>query len=163
MLFRSVIAFDIHAKKGAANQKTTRLHCVLSYVEADGTTDKTTIASSAITTEVTDTETIYHIHASLPESVEIDITDRIILDVYANVGTGAQDSVVTLYMEGVHDSHVDFEVSGGIWQNYGDVLDDLNTLGAVGADSEVLVGTAAGALAWESGATLRTSFRSGYR
>ena len=152
-----VIAFDVHAKKGANNQKATQLYCILSYVEADGTTDKTTIATSAITAELTDTETIYHIHASLAESVSIDITDRIILDVYANVGTGALDSVVTLYMEGVHDSHVDFEVSGGIWQNQGDVLDDLNTLGVVASDGQFIVGTGIGAFAYESGATVRTS------
>ena len=42
-------------------------------------------------------------------------------------------------------------------QAQGDVLDDLNTLGANSADSEFLVGTGAGALAWESGATVRTS------
>lgn len=37
------------------------------------------------------------------------------------------------------------------------VLEDINTLGANAADSEFLVGTGAGALAWESGATVRTS------
>jgi hypothetical protein len=37
------------------------------------------------------------------------------------------------------------------------LLEDLNTLGACSADSEVMVGTAAGVMAWESGATLRTS------
>lgn len=42
-------------------------------------------------------------------------------------------------------------------QAQGDVLDDLNTLGAVGADSEFLVGTGAGALAWENAATAATS------
>jgi hypothetical protein len=38
-------------------------------------------------------------------------------------------------------------------QTQGAVLDDLNTTGANAADSEFLVGTGAGALAWESGAT----------
>ena len=42
-------------------------------------------------------------------------------------------------------------------QAQGDVLDDLNTLGANAADGEIAVGTGAGALAWESEATLRTS------
>ena len=152
-----VIAFDIHAKKGAANQRATQLYFVLSYVNADGTTGKTTIATSAICSELSEVETICHMHASLAASVEVDITDRIIIDVYANVGAGAQDAVVTLYMEGVHDSHVDFEVSGGVWQNHGYVLDDINTLGQVAADSEFLVGTGAGTFAWETGATLRTS------
>lgn len=42
-------------------------------------------------------------------------------------------------------------------QAHGAGLDDLNTLGAVGANGEFLVGTGAGTLAWESGATARTS------
>ena len=42
-------------------------------------------------------------------------------------------------------------------QTHGDVLDDFNTLGAVTGDDYVLIGTGAGVLAWETGATLRTS------
>ncbi|KKM87354.1 hypothetical protein LCGC14_1269720, partial [marine sediment metagenome] len=42
-------------------------------------------------------------------------------------------------------------------QTQGDVLDDLNILGAVGANSEFLVGTGAGTLAWENAATAATS------
>jgi hypothetical protein len=50
-----------------------------------------------------------------------------------------------------------FFTTGAGFQTQGDVLDDLNTTGANTADSEFLVGTGAGALAWESGATARTS------
>lgn len=42
-------------------------------------------------------------------------------------------------------------------QAHGAVLDDLNTLGANSAANEVLISTGVGALAWESGATARTS------
>jgi photosystem II stability/assembly factor-like uncharacterized protein len=42
-------------------------------------------------------------------------------------------------------------------EDLGGVLQDLNTLGAVGANSEFLVGTGAGALAWENAATAATS------
>ncbi len=42
-------------------------------------------------------------------------------------------------------------------QTQGDVLDDFNALGAVGGDGEMIVGTGAGAFAYESGATLRAS------
>ena len=42
-------------------------------------------------------------------------------------------------------------------QAHSDALDDLDTLGASTADGEFLVATGAGALAWESGATARTS------
>ncbi len=40
-------------------------------------------------------------------------------------------------------------------QAFGAVLDDWNTLGAVGADGEIAVGTAAGVFAYESGSVLR--------
>ena len=60
-------------------------------------------------------------------------------------------------MEGTNDCHITNLLPSNIWQTQGDVLDDLNTLGVVGADSEFLVGTAAGAFAWESGNTVRTS------
>jgi hypothetical protein len=42
-------------------------------------------------------------------------------------------------------------------QAQGDVLDDLNTLGAASADGEFVVATGAGAFAYEAGATARTS------
>lgn len=157
ILTSGVLSFDFHAKKGNANQRATTLYAILSSVDADGTTGKTTIAQSATTADLTDAEVIYHIHASLAEEVEIADTARLILDIYAVVGAGAQDTVVTLYMEGNHDSHFQIGIAGGVWQNWGPVLDDLNTLGANSADSEFLVGTAAGALTWESGATVRTS------
>lgn len=41
------------------------------------------------------------------------------------------------------------------------LLEDLDTLGACSADSEFLVGTGAGALAWESGSTARASMGAG--
>lgn len=42
-------------------------------------------------------------------------------------------------------------------QAFGDILDDLNTLGAASADGEFIVATGAGAFAYESGATARAS------
>ena len=51
----------------------------------------------------------------------------------------------------------DADVNLGALQAQGAVLDDLNTTGANSADGEILVGTGAGALAWESGATARAS------
>lgn len=44
-----------------------------------------------------------------------------------------------------------------IASSLGDVLEDLNTLGAASADGEFIVATGAGAFAYESGATARTS------
>ena len=156
-LHSGVIVFHLHAKKGASNQRTTVLNAILSKVAANGTSSKVTIATTENSAELTDTETTYTLHATLSTDVEILSTDRLILDVYASVGSGAQDSVITFYMEGTEDSYFTAEVDSGIWQNHGNVLDDLNTLGAVEADSEFLVGTAAGAFDWESGDTVRTS------
>lgn len=52
---------------------------------------------------------------------------------------------------------VDYVEANSSLQAQGDVLDDLNTLGASTGDGEFLVATGAGALAWESGATALTS------
>ena len=42
-------------------------------------------------------------------------------------------------------------------QAFGDVLDDFNILGAAASDGQIIVATGAGAFAYESGTTLRTS------
>jgi len=42
-------------------------------------------------------------------------------------------------------------------QAHGDILDDFNTLGAATSDGQFIVATGAGALAWESGSTVRNS------
>lgn len=128
-----LVTFHFHAKKGASNHRTTRLHFVLSWVDADGTTNKTTIVTSEESAELTDTEAIYDIHASVSADVEIASTARLILDVYANVDGGAVDSVTTLYMEGTEDSYFETKVTSGIWQNHSDRLDDLATTNATGA------------------------------
>lgn len=156
-IHKGVMEIHFHAKKGAFNHRITTLHAVISRVDADGTSNKVAIVTSEVTAELTDTETDYHIHVAVTSDVEIAYTARLICDIYANVTTGALSSVVTLYMEGTEDSYFSAEVDSGIWQNHGDVLDDLNIVGQVGADSEFLVGTDAGVLAWESGATARTS------
>lgn len=156
-IHEGVAAFHFHAKKGASNHKTTVLYAILSWVDADGTSSKTPIATSELSPELTDAEAGFDIHITISADIEIASTVRLILDIYANVSSGALNSVVTLYMEGEHDSYFTTKVDSGIWQNYGAVLDDLNTVGQVGADSEFLVGTGAGVFAWESGATARTS------
>lgn len=46
-------------------------------------------------------------------------------------------------------------------QAFGTVLDDLNTLGASASDGQFIVATGAGAFAYESGATARTSMGAG--
>ncbi|KKL61592.1 hypothetical protein LCGC14_2193750, partial [marine sediment metagenome] len=68
----------------------------------------------------------------------------------AGVGVTTTDHALLANLTFASAGHTGFQAQG-------DVLDDLNILGVNAADSEFLVGTAAGALAWESGATARTS------
>lgn len=68
----------------------------------------------------------------------------------AGVGVSTTDHALLANLTFATAGHTGFQAQG-------DVLDDLNTLGANSADGELIVGTGAGALAWESGATLRTS------
>lgn len=58
--------------------------------------------------------------------------------------------------EAAFKATVNLEIGTDV-QAHGAVLDDLDTLGSNAADSDFLVGTGAGALAWETGATARTS------
>lgn len=68
----------------------------------------------------------------------------------AGVGVTTSDHAILANLAFASTGHTGFQAQG-------DVLDDLNTLGAVGANSEFLVGTGAGALAWEATTTVRTS------
>jgi hypothetical protein len=64
--------------------------------------------------------------------------------VSAGVGITTTDHALLANLAFASAGHTGFQAQG-------DVLDDLNTLGAVEADSEFLVGTDAGVLQWESG------------
>ncbi|MHA1883082.1 MAG: hypothetical protein ACTSUO_08560 [Candidatus Thorarchaeota archaeon] len=149
------ITFRFNAKKGASNQRVVQLYCTLVRYESD--TTETVIATSQLSEELTETEKHIRLVAVLNDPVALNITDRLVCKVYANVGAGAQDAVITLYMEGTTDSNFSTVAYTGIWQIHGDVLDDLNDLGPVTQDGEFLVGTGAGSFAWESGDTARTS------
>ncbi len=154
-LHEGVYTFHFHAKKGASNQRATTLKFLLYSYEED--TDEILITTSEASAELTDTEANFDVHATLADDVDILAADRLLLKVYAVVGSGAQDAVVTLYMEGTEDSYFSTNVDSGLFQNHGDVLDDLNTLGAAVSDGQFIVATGAGAFTYESTTTARTS------
>ncbi len=133
-----VMDFHVHAKKGAANHKDTQLYYVLSSVDADGTTNKTTLCTSEVGELLTDAAVSYHLHGVVSADAEIAVTARLILDVYANVGAGSTDSVVTLYMEGTKDSYWTARVDGGIWQAQSDGLDGISATTATAAELDEL-------------------------
>ena len=71
------------------------------------------------------------------------------------VNTAVDEDILTYETTtGDFEWHTPAELS---LQSQGDVLDDFNTLGAASTDGEIIVATGAGAFAYESGATARTS------
>ncbi|KKK62876.1 hypothetical protein LCGC14_2999950, partial [marine sediment metagenome] len=68
----------------------------------------------------------------------------------AGVGVTTTDHALLANLTFATAGHTGFQAQG-------DVLDDLNSVGQVGADSEFLVGTGAGTFAWEDASTAATS------
>ncbi len=149
--------YDAHLHLSKSGTKSVTVYWTLSFVDADGSSNEVLVTTSEESPELTAIDTTYDIHAVSSSDVTSGADKRIILRVYGNVGSSGSNPVVTISMEGDTDSHMTIDVPSDIWQLRGDVLDDLNILGAVGANSEMLVGTGTGAFAWEAGATLRTS------
>lgn len=118
---------------------------------------ETVILTSEVSSAIPTSEITFRTHATLAADSAILDTDRLVLKLYANVEATGSNSIITIYMEGTHDCHLTNQLPSSIWQNQGDVLDDLNTLGIVGADSEFIVGTGAGTYAHENAATAATS------
>ena len=149
-----VYILHTHMSRGTGDKPTTFYWTLSKYTTGDV---ETVLLTSEESSEIPNSIISFRTHATLASDATIDATDRLVLKLYANVGAAGGNSEVTIHMEGTHDCHLTNLLPSDIWQNQGDVLDDLNTLGIVGADSEFLVGTGAGALTWESGATARTS------
>lgn len=151
-----VYDLHIHLNKATGN-KPVNVYWTLSYVDADGSSNEVLITSSEISVLLTTSEVTYDIHSTLADDITTGKTKRLLVKLYANVGAAGSNAVVTVTMEGDTDSHLTVDVPSDVWQLRGAVLDDLNLLGQVTADSEFLVGTGAGVFAWESGSTARAS------
>ncbi len=142
----------VHLNKNVGGATTT-VYWKLSYVDADGSSNKTLVTTSETTGEITTSEEMYDIHAVVASPVPTGVTKRLLFELYANIGQG-QNVTIAATLEGDHDSHISFQVPSSIWQHHGDVLDDLNTLGVVASDGQFIVGTGAGTFAYESPATV---------
>lgn len=148
-----IYVLHTHLARTTGNRPTTFYWTLSKYaLNADETVLMTSETSSAIPGSMASFIT----HAVLAADATILTTDRLVLKLHANVTGGGQDSIITIYMEGSHDCHLTNLLPSDIWQTQGDMLDAVNALGDI-ADNEFLVGTGAGTLAWESGATARTS------
>ena len=149
--------YDMHIHLNKSGTKSVGVYWTLSYVDANGSSNEVLIVTSEVSPSLTTDELAYDIHAVLANDITTGATKRLLLQVYANVTSSGSPTAVTVTMEGFTDSHLTVEVPSDVWQLRGDVLDDLNILGAVVSDGQFLVGTGSGVFAYESGATLRTS------
>jgi hypothetical protein len=150
--------YDVHLHLNrAVGNKSVDIYWTLSFVDADGSSNETLLITSETVSGIDTTETGYDIHGNLANETPTGDTKRLLFKVFANVGATGTNAVVTSTMEGTHDAHISVQLPSSVWQHQGDVLDDLNTLGTVASDGQIIVGTGAGAFAYESGATARTS------
>tara|TARA_R110000803_G_scaffold23094_2_gene56951 strand:+ start:68 stop:2989 length:2922 start_codon:yes stop_codon:yes gene_type:complete len=94
--------------------------------------------------------------ATLRTSIGVDAagTDNSTDVTFAGTGTYISLSGQQITVDPITESDIS---DLGTYQTAGAVLTDLNTLGAAATDGQVIVATGAGAFAYESGATLRTS------
>lgn len=92
------------------------------------------------------------IAAGAIQDAEMDYTAVTLADFTFDVGSVSTTEFG--YLDGV-TSGIQTQLNGK--QAQGDVLDDFNTLGAPTTDGQIIVATGAGAFAYESGATARTS------
>lgn len=149
--------YDLHIHLHKTGTKPVNIYWTLSQIDADGSSNETLIVTSEITAALTVSELTYDIHAVVPLDITTGVAKRLITRVYADVGATGSNVTVTATMEGTTDSHLTVDVPSDVWQLRGDVLDDLNILGAVASDGQIIVGTGAGVFAYESGATARAS------
>lgn len=149
--------YDMHVHLHKSGTKDVAVYWTLSYVDADGSSNETLITTSEISPELTVSEIAYDIHAVVSTDTTTGATKRLFLRLYGNIGASGSNPTVTVTMEGTTDSHLTIDVPSDVWQLRGDVLDDLNLLGAAASDGQFIVATGAGAFAYESTTVARTS------
>lgn len=90
-----------------AGSKSTSVYWRLSKVSSDGYWGRKIIidASDEVTGELSDTATSYKLQGTLHSTFSMDTSDRLLLELYANVGESGNPSVVTISMEGSYNSH----------------------------------------------------------
>jgi len=95
--------------------KSVEIYWKLFKRDTGGT--ETELMTSSLTSELTDSRTQYIISASKVEDIEIDTTDRIVLKIYANVGSSGSNPTVTLTMEADYDSRIALRVKSTAFKN----------------------------------------------
>lgn len=101
-----VIDVHVHAKRATGN-KSIELYAIIYEYEAD--TDELPIAATEVSSELTDDETSYAMHAVLSTDYEIAATSKLLVKILANLGTGSS-TTISIYVEGTHDSRISVPV-----------------------------------------------------
>lgn len=104
--------FHFHAER-TAGTRSVRMYWELYKRILAGT--ETLLDFSEMSGEITD-KAEQDLHLTLGANVDFETTDRLVLKVYANLGTGSPTTVV-LYQEGTTDSHITIGVDSSVLNN----------------------------------------------
>lgn len=100
--------YDGHFHFSKTGTKATTIHWTLSSLTESGIAgSETLILTSSSSGNLAISKADYDIHAVLGSDLTIDGTDRLVMKVFATVGSGGSDVVITSYMEGTTDSHLE--------------------------------------------------------
>ncbi|KKN77572.1 hypothetical protein LCGC14_0358470 [marine sediment metagenome] len=114
----------IHLNKNAGGAPTD-VYWTLSFVDADGSSNKTLVVTSEIQERITNSAESYDIHAVVRDEVLTGVTKRLLFELYGNISNG-QNVTITATLEGSTDAHITFMLPSSVWQNHGDQLDNIN-------------------------------------
>ena len=117
-------------------------------------------ATAFVLTRVTDMDQdnkIAHVFTFITEGTSGADTGWVCTNEPELVDVGTDAITFSQFSAAGHISAGDGLTKSGNTISVDEVLLDIDTMGPCSADGEVMVGTGAGAMAWESGATLRTS------
>ncbi len=86
----------IHLNKNSGGA-TTDVYWTLSFVDADGSSNKTLVTTSEIVSGITTSATSYDIHAVVPEEVITGVTKRLLFELYGNISNGQNVTITATF------------------------------------------------------------------
>lgn len=135
--------YHLHAQfEKTDGTKSTAIYWTLTASSTDGT-QTLLLTSEALT--VTDTKTQLYTHAATSTSYTFTTGDKILLNIYANVGSSGSAAEITIYMEGNDDAHLTILTPTSAILDLSVLVDGTNPLTAnwnVGGFNITEIGTA---------------------
>ena len=114
----------LHLNKNSGGA-TTDVYWTLSFVDENGSSNKTLVTTSELLSDITTSATAYDIHAVVRDEVLTGVTKRLLFELYGNISNG-QNVIITATLEGVTDAHITFTLPSSVWQHHGEQLDNIN-------------------------------------